>query len=179
MGILMPCNREIGIVMYNNSCYGFSNQDVMDSFRKQPAKYVASVIDCMIKIPQLIFTLQMEEKFDFPVINNCKSKQKLPVFIADRSVQTVVHPVEENIDYTYNWNQWSLRKQALKYADISNKKTHSTQTDLSYFRRENYSQVYLPKDQFTQTKKDGSTNITRAGLPELFVRTRKTFFEWS
>ncbi|GFX42574.1 hypothetical protein TNCV_261091 [Trichonephila clavipes] len=34
-------------------------------------------------------------------------------------------------------------------------------------------------DQFTQTKKDGSTNITRAGLPELFVRTRKTFFEWS
>ncbi|GFY45283.1 cilia-and flagella-associated protein [Trichonephila inaurata madagascariensis] len=132
MGILVLCNREIGIVMYNNSCYGFSNQDVMDSFRKQPAKYVASVIDCMIKIPQLIFTLQMEEKFDFPVI-----------------------------------------------ADISNKKTHSTQTDLSHFRRENYSQVYLPKDQYTQTKKDGSTNITRAGLPELFVRTRKTFFEWS
>ncbi|GFT23399.1 cilia- and flagella-associated protein 206 [Nephila pilipes] len=179
MGILVPCDRKIGIVMYNNSCYGFSSKDAMDSFRKQPAKYVASVIDHMIKIPQLIFTLQKEENFDFPVINNSKTKQKLPSFIKDRSVQTAVHPIEENIDYTYNWNQWSLRKQALKYADLAHKKTHSTQTDLSHFRRENFSQVYLPKDNCTQTKRDASTTITRTGLPELYMRTRKTFFEWS
>ncbi|CAL1280109.1 unnamed protein product [Larinioides sclopetarius] len=145
MGILVPCNREIGILMYKQSCYGFSNTDVMESFKKQPARFVNSAFDCILKIPQLIFTLQVEEHFQFPVINNLKQKRKLPVFISERSVQTILHPTEKNIDYTYNWNQWSLRKQALKYVDLTSKKTHSTQTNLSHFRRENYSQVYLPK----------------------------------
>ncbi|GBM67246.1 hypothetical protein AVEN_208952-1 [Araneus ventricosus] len=110
--------------------------------------------------------------------NNLKQKRKLPVFISERSVQTILHPTEKNIDYTYNWNQWSLRKQALKYVDLTSKKTLSTQTNLSHFRRENYSQVYLPKDNSTQTRKDASTTITKEGMPELYVRTRKTFFHW-
>ncbi|XP_055950675.1 cilia- and flagella-associated protein 206-like isoform X2 [Argiope bruennichi] len=68
MGILVPCNKEIGIVMYKQACYGFSNVDVMELFKRQPAKFINSAFDCILKIPQLIFTLQVEENFQFPVI---------------------------------------------------------------------------------------------------------------
>ncbi|GIY88278.1 cilia- and flagella-associated protein 206 [Caerostris darwini] len=145
MGILVPCDRSVGIVTYNDLHYGFSNKDAMDSFIDNPSKYVALTMKCLIKMPQLICTFQLEESFHFPIINTFKQERKLPIFIEDRSVQTILHPVERKIDYTYNWNQWDLRKKALQYVDLSSKKTHSTQTNLSHFRRENYSQVYLPK----------------------------------
>lgn len=40
------------------------------------------------------------------------------------------------------------------------------QTDLSHMRRENSTQVYLPKDVSTQTKRDNSSNVPR---PQIFL----------
>lgn len=30
----------------------------------------------------------------------------------DADVQTVLHPIEFNIDHTYDWNIWNIRKKA-------------------------------------------------------------------
>lgn len=44
--------------------------------------------------------------------------------------------------------------------------THAMQTELSHMRRENSTQVYLPKDVGTQTKRDSSSNVPR---PQIFL----------
>ena len=59
----------------------------------------------------------------------------------DSESQTVVHPVDEHIDRDYEWNEWALRKKALDIANLRRKRTHSQQTELSHFRRENQTQV--------------------------------------
>merc|ERR1712146_397178 len=85
----------------------------------------------------------------------------------DSSCQTELHPIESHIDKNYEWNEWELRRKALKLADLRRKQTHSTQTHLSHFRRENSTQVYLPETKSIQTRKDGYTNTSK---PVTYVR---------
>jgi hypothetical protein len=85
----------------------------------------------------------------------------------DSELQTETHPIERNIVPTYEYSEWKLRKRALKIADLRSKSTHSTQTAKSHFRRENESQVYLPKVQGTQTNKETGT------VPKKHIRYMK------
>ncbi len=62
------------------------------------------------------------------------------------------------IDPKYEFSQWKLRRRALRIADLRNKATHSSQTEKSHFRRESETQVYVPKNQTTQTAKDNGQN---------------------
>ena len=61
----------------------------------------------------------------------------------DSECQTVVHLVDEHIDRDYEWNEWALRKKALDIANLRSKQTHSQQTELSHFRRDNQTQVCI------------------------------------
>lgn len=54
-----------------------------------------------------------------------------------------------------------MRRQALKYANIKQSRTVSVQSHLSYFRRDNDSQVYPPKEGETQTGISVGTNPVR------------------
>merc|ERR1719482_2052927 len=74
----------------------------------------------------------------------------------DHEVWTVAH-----IDETYDWNEWKMRREALHIADIRQKTTSSTQTALSHLRRENETQVYLPKEIATNTMVNQGTNPER------------------
>jgi hypothetical protein len=75
----------------------------------------------------------------------------------DAGTETPTHFVERHVDPSYEWNEWALRRRALQMTNIRKCSTTGAQTDLSHFRRENDSQVYLPKTKVTQTRKDGST----------------------
>ena len=68
-----------------------------------------------------------------------------------------LHFVERNVDVNYSWNEWDLRRRALQMTNIRKCATTGQQTDLSHFRRENDSQVYLPKTKVTQTRRDQGT----------------------
>jgi hypothetical protein len=59
--------------------------------------------------------------------------------------QTDTHILDYNIVKSYEWNEWELRRKALKMANLRSKVTHSMQTDKSNFRRENVTQTWLPK----------------------------------
>ncbi|KAM4041213.1 cilia- and flagella-associated protein 206 isoform 2-T2 [Anomaloglossus baeobatrachus] len=50
--------------------------------------------------------------------------------------------------------------------NLRQKVTHSMQTHGSHMRRENFSQVYLPKQVGTQTKRDGASNVPK---PQIFL----------
>jgi hypothetical protein len=81
--------------------------------------------------------------------------------MVDAATETPLHFVEKNIDPNYDWNEWGLRRRALQIANLRKCATDGTQTDTSAFRRENESQVYLPRDNDTQTRSDRGTNPKR------------------
>ena len=67
-----------------------------------------------------------------------------------------------------------MRRKAIKLANLRKCVTHSTQTVFSNFKRENETQVYLPKDNWGQTKRDGDTSVPKLktyyhGLRYIFV----------
>ena len=78
--------------------------------------------------------------------------------MVDKGMETPCHFIEKNIEPNYHWNEWELRKKALQMANIRKKVTVSVQTELSNFRIDNETQVWLPKDNDTNTGINASTN---------------------
>lgn len=84
-----------------------------------------------------------------------------PIMKTDNGCQTDTHLVESNIVKDYEWNEWELRRKALKLANLRNKATHAQQTNLSNYKRENATQVYPLKENETQTMKDGKSQVPK------------------
>lgn len=76
------------------------------------------------------------------------------------------HFIEKHIEPNYYWNEWDLRKKALQMANIRRKQTVSIQTELSNFRIDNETQVWLPKEQETNTGHNAGTNTE---LPKKYI----------
>lgn len=78
--------------------------------------------------------------------------------MVDKATDTPTHFIEKNIEPDYHWNEWDLRKKALQMANIRKKVTVSVQTELSSRRLDNSTQVWLPKDNSTNTGINAATN---------------------
>ncbi|CAJ1020845.1 hypothetical protein, conserved [Leishmania lindenbergi] len=65
--------------------------------------------------------------------------------------------IDAYIDHSYFWNEWDLRRHALKLANLMRMRTHSSQTAASHFRREAAMQADPHKDSATQTLHDAAT----------------------
>lgn len=61
------------------------------------------------------------------------------------------------MDPSYEFSEWALRRRALRLAALKNSATTSCQTDASSYRRDNASQVFLPRISTTQTSKESGT----------------------
>ena len=86
--------------------------------------------------------------------------------MVDKGMDTPVHFIDKHIEPNYHWNEWDLRKKALQMANIRRKQTVSIQTELSNFRIDNETQVWLPKDDSTNTGINSSTNTE---LPKTYI----------
>ena len=110
----------------------------------------------------------MNEEFPMANLSNLFRDKEMFTFkyksssvMVDKGIQTEVHIHEKGfIDPNYVWNEWELKKKALQLADIMKKKTISSQTYISHFRRENETQVWLPKDQMVNTTVSKGTNLS-------------------
>lgn len=69
--------------------------------------------------------------------------------------------MEKHLDHKYEWNEWALRRRALQLANLRTKATHSAQTNLSHFRRDGETQVWLPKEAATQSGIAGTNKMTK------------------
>jgi hypothetical protein len=85
---------------------------------------------------------------------------QLPI-VSEVGCQVDTHIEETKIEPSYKWNEWDLRRDALMLVNLKDKQTHSTQTNQSHFRRDSETQHYMPKDNVTQTRKDGSTFVPK------------------
>jgi hypothetical protein len=97
--------------------------------------------------------------------------------VADAGVETPVHIVERHIDPRYEFSEWALRRRAVQIANLRKCSTHGAQTEGSSFRRDNDTQVYLPREFGVQTGITVATNTDKTvqfvtgvrGAPEPFV----------
>jgi hypothetical protein len=58
---------------------------------------------------------------------------------------------EGTICFRYEWNEWALRRQALRLANLQSKLTKSAQTTCRTFRRDNETQLWQPRAAVSQT----------------------------
>nr|XP_057921544.1 cilia- and flagella-associated protein 206 isoform X2 [Doryrhamphus excisus] len=161
-GLLLPGNPYIGILRHRDKLYAFNSKEAAMKFARSPDHFIALVTEKTKPFPELIKLLQLHPNpAHMQPGDGGIPKQKCESF-----TQTVAHPLETNIVKSYQWNEWELRRKAIKLADIRTTATHSTQTYLSHMRRENITQTWLPKEVGCQTKRDGQTCVPR---PQIFL----------
>jgi hypothetical protein len=54
--------------------------------------------------------------------------------MSDKGIETPTHFIEKNLDASYCWNEWDLRKKAIQMANIRKKMTQASQTIISNFK---------------------------------------------
>ncbi len=173
-GLLLPGKPNLGVYKYQDHYCVFSSKVAIEEFLADPDAFMKGVLQQCRRMPELIHLLKLEDSFteiSLAELLQGKEGQK-PLFsitaplMVDKEVETPLHFEEKKIVPDYAWNTWDLRKKALQIVKIRNKKTVSTQTLLSNFRRDNETQVWPPKEQATNTMVYASTNTE---LPKTYI----------
>ncbi|NWT56131.1 CF206 protein, partial [Erythrocercus mccallii] len=169
--ITLPGNPAIGILKHKEKYYVFSSKEAAYIFAQDPDKFIQLNVEKAKKYAELIQLLGLCHQFEYLVphaqARNAKKGLMKPSPKCDSGTQTDTHILPPTIVRSYEWNEWELRRKAIKLANLRRKLTHAMQTDLSHMRRENFTQVYLPKDVGTQTKRDNSSNVPK---PQIFLK---------
>uniref|UniRef100_A0A4W4GKE4 Cilia- and flagella-associated protein 206 n=1 Tax=Electrophorus electricus TaxID=8005 RepID=A0A4W4GKE4_ELEEL len=171
-GTLLPGNPRIGVLKHKEKFYCFSSKQAALQFASAADECVELVAEQVTRSPELIQLLRMHRHFSSvstyaqvtPITQGMQSGETLlvkPISRSDSSTQTDTHLLECNVVKSYEWNEWELRRQAIRLANLRRKVTRSMQTDLSHMRRANSTQTYPPKDTGTQTKREGQSNVPR------------------
>ncbi|CAL1526734.1 unnamed protein product [Lymnaea stagnalis] len=168
--LLLPGNPEIGVMRFREHYYAFSSKEAAYEFAENPPEYIALVAEAAKKSPELIQLLELHTQFStvtpYSQTRDAGKMIEKPITKCDSGSQTDTHILESNIVKTYAWNEWELRRKAIKLANLRTKVTHAMQTNGSNMRRDNETQVYLPKEQDTQTKQDNYSNVSK---PQVFL----------
>uniref|UniRef100_A0A3P8WHD4 Cilia- and flagella-associated protein 206 n=1 Tax=Cynoglossus semilaevis TaxID=244447 RepID=A0A3P8WHD4_CYNSE len=170
-GLLLPGNPHIGLLKHREKLYAFSSREAALTFASCPDKFISEVLERAKLSPELLQLLRLQQHVSgtfffvlLPVLLQLllgESALVKPVTKCEGGTQTDLHPVESNIVTSYEWNEWELRRKALKLADLRSKVTHSTQTHLSHMRRENASQTWPLKEASCQSKRDGGSSVPK------------------
>ncbi|NWI60634.1 CF206 protein, partial [Calyptomena viridis] len=170
-GLTLPGNPAIGILKHKEKFYVFSSKQAAYTFARDPDKFIQLIVEKAKEYPELIQLLELHHQFEYLVpyaqARNADKHLMKPSAKCDSSTQTDTHILPPTIVTSYEWNEWELRRKAIKLANLRRKLTHSMQTDLSHMRRENYTQVYVPNDVGTQTRHDNSSNVPK---PQIFLK---------
>lgn len=168
-GLLVPGNTSMGILHHKDAYYAFSSEILAKKFVENSEFYLVGVADIARQNAELIQLLEMHQQFSTistdPSANSINMIDK-PVVKSNAECQTDTHFMDSCIVRNYYWNEWEMRRQAIKLANLRQKVTKSMQTNLSHFKRDNVAQVYLPKNQFSQTKRDNYSTIPK---PSVFL----------
>lgn len=165
-GLLVPGKPTLGVLKFRERHFVFSSPSAVNDFMENPNFYLDESLKVARHKPEIIHLLRMSEEFPKCSLTHLlQGKDGTPLFsvtaplMLDQSEETPLHFVENNIDGNYHWNEWELRRKALQMANIRKKQTSGTQTDLSNFRRDGETQVYLPKEDTTQTMQSKWTDM--------------------
>ncbi|KAF6738277.1 UPF0704 protein C6orf165-like [Oryzias melastigma] len=149
-GLLLPGNPHIGVLKHEGKLYAFSSKEAALKFASSPEAFAAEVVEKVKRSPELIPLLNLHQQLSYAnPYSVVKKEENLGTGSSckcDSGTQTDIHPIETNIDKSYEWNEWELRRKALQLVNLRKKVTHSSQTNQSHMRRENATQTWLQKD---------------------------------
>jgi hypothetical protein len=154
-GILIPGDTSMGACAFSKELYVFNIPEPAAFFNENPKRYLYKIVETARRKIQLISFLDMFDRMQLSYNCHLVDTFKVPApLTCEQEVQTELHP-PDNIDPHYRWNVWDLRREAIKLADLRNKRTTSVQTVDSRFRKTNSTQIYERKKNSAQTKDDG------------------------
>lgn len=161
--------HSLGVFKYRDFMLVFKSHEEISLFYDNPNKYLEGLYKMCRKNPALILLLGQEEYFRQRGLRLLDIKEYLKdsaTTLQDSNTQTELHVTDEHgrkghIDHNYFWNEWELRKQAIKMANIRNMTTKASQTNDSIFKVENETQVWLKKEASTMTGIEKGTNPIR------------------
>ncbi|CAD5116297.1 DgyrCDS5203 [Dimorphilus gyrociliatus] len=163
-GYVQPGIPEMGLLKYKDRYYCFCSHKNAAKFAENPEQYILECAQAAKRSPELIQLLELHNQFA-AIAPYAQGREKTmiekPIMKTDNGCQTDTHLMESNIVKDYEWNEWELRRKALKLANLRNKATHAQQTNLSNYKRENATQVYPLKENETQTLKDGKSQVPK------------------
>ena len=165
-GLLVPGKPALGVARYDNMYFVCDHERGLTSFVRDPEYYLTKVREFSLKNPEFIHLLKLQRWF--PNVSIARLLDQDPVMrlnatggmvmSRDASTSTPTHFNEGYIDLNYHWNEWELRRRAIKVVNLKNCLTTASQTDNSHFRREVDSQVYEQREKGSQTKRDRGVN---------------------
>lgn len=168
--LLIAANPEIGVLRHKDHYYAFSSKKAAAEFTSNIEGYIHQVAEGAKRSPELIQLLELHTQFaTITPYSQGKDQGRMiekPVTKCDSGTQTDTHILDSNIVKSYEWNEWELRRKAIKLANLRTRITHSIQTNLSNMRRDAAIQVWPPKPKGTQTKEDAYTNVPK---PQVFL----------
>nr|XP_020467155.1 cilia- and flagella-associated protein 206 isoform X2 [Monopterus albus] len=139
-----------------------------------PDDFIAEIAERAKISPELIHLLKLQQFSSIsPYCMPGSSVLVRHVTKCESSTQTDIHPLETNVVNSYEWNEWELRRKAIKLADLLTKVTKSSQTELSHMRRENVTQTWLLKNVACQSKRDGESNTPKPQMYLAHLRGRR------
>lgn len=180
-GLLIPGSAKIGMLSHDDGFYVFSSAEAAKIFTADIAGYLNKISAQARVSTELINLVQLQRQFQNLAQHEgfgSGSGQRLQ---QDTACQTDCHILPPTQDKDYEWNEWEMRRKALKLANLRKCVTHSTQTVLSNFRRENETQVYLPKENDSQTKEESYTNAPKKNVYYAGLRgdtSKNAFKQW-
>ncbi|XP_047244887.1 cilia- and flagella-associated protein 206 isoform X2 [Girardinichthys multiradiatus] len=164
-GLLLPGNPFIGVLKHKERFYAFSSKEAALTFASCPDDFVTEVAEKSKCFPELFQLLKLHQQLscEHPSSETEPGQGLWPMPITKQEIgiQTDTHPIDTYIDKSYEWNEWELRRKAIKLANLRNTVTHSVQTNMSHMRRDHASQTWLPKDAACQNKRDNGSNIPK------------------
>jgi hypothetical protein len=128
-GLLLPGKPALGVVRYKGACYVFAHAVALKSFMDQPEAIRSGVISAAKAAPELVHLLRLHDDFPGTSIASILAKTHRGAGAAsaallqapttsDAATETPTHFVERHLDASYEWNDWALRRQALKVAKL-------------------------------------------------------------
>uniref|UniRef100_A0A3B4XBL5 Cilia- and flagella-associated protein 206 n=1 Tax=Seriola lalandi dorsalis TaxID=1841481 RepID=A0A3B4XBL5_SERLL len=120
-GLLLPGNPHIGVLKYKEKLYVFTSKKAALEFASCPDSFIAEVAEKAKLSPELIQLLKLHQQFSCvsPYSEVRESLLVNPITKCESGTQTDIHPVETNIVKSYEWNEWELRRKAIKRVSLN------------------------------------------------------------
>ena len=164
-GLLISGKPNLSVVRYDNMYFVCDHEMGLRAFMKNPDWYLNQIRLRALHHPEYIHLLKLQGWFPSTSVARLLEQSDFdPRAVGsqpttkDAATSTPTHFVETYIDVNYHWNEWELRRRALKVVALKGCATSASQTDNSHFRRDNETQVYEKRQKDTQTRKDSGTN---------------------
>ncbi|TRY63607.1 hypothetical protein TCAL_00433 [Tigriopus californicus] len=149
-GMLMPANPNLGLIQYQGKYYEFSSVQRAQQFGRNPDVVMEAVHRILTNFPllQKLFGPTSPSQTPGPSSPLASSKEV--------SIQTPVHFHHSLKDPTYEWNEWTMRMQAIQWIKMRTRRHQTAQAGQSAFRRERGTQSSISLED--QDKQDSSAN---------------------